>query len=318
MERIVMGIKVRPPEIMSPVSGKDQIMAAPFVGMWEVAYISPNIEMGKGIYKILAIYSGRSDKIAADHFYKFHIFDSERKIVRSEEIAAYCMKVYLTFYTIMISQDDIDHTLKAGGASLSSVRESLDRIRIAMVKGYEQEFGKQHKLFQDMNDILAYMDQQKSLEEKMYEYALKIQTVKSEVEEVGKVPEKMFSQLLEATNKFKTYARQRGVLLMQHQNKLRIVRSLLKDTMMVKYLNDDEREWTTGIIKQISTEIEYQQIVFHTHGQTLITPKGYIRKLQQIPEDFIRLQADEFVRGKWIVNKKKHRFTLFKKDRKVD
>lgn len=87
---------------------------------------------------------------------------------------------------------------------------------------------------------------------------------------------------------------------------------------MVKYLNDDEREWTTGIIKQISTEIEYQQIVFHTHGQTLITPKGYIRKLQQIPEDFIRLQADEFVRGKWIVNKKKHRFTLFKKDRKVD
>ncbi|MBP1917289.1 hypothetical protein [Lederbergia galactosidilytica] len=313
-----MGNKVRPPKIMIPVSGKDQIMAAPFVGMWELAYISPNIEVGRGIYKLLAIYSGRSDKIAADHFYKFHIFDSESKIVRSEDIAEYCMKVYLTFYTIMISRDDIKHTLKTGGASLQGIRESLDKIRIAMIRGYEQEFGKQHKLFQNINDILVYIDQQKILEEKMYDYAVRIQTIKSEIEKVGSIPEKTFLHLLQVTSKFKTYARQRGILLMQHQNKLRLVRSLLKDTMMVKYLSDDERELTTEIIKQISTEIEYQQIVFHSHSKTLITPKGYIRKLQQVPEDFIRLKANEFVRGKWIINRQKHRFTWFKNDRKVD
>lgn len=297
---IPLSIKITPPPIMQPATGKAKRFEEGLIGSFEIGFISPAIVLGKHSYRLLGIYSGRNGKISSPHFHKFHIFNEEGKVVEKEEIASYCLQVYLTFYTIMISKKDIEHSLQH--QEQGQLRTNLAEIKETLVSRYEKEYGRPLQLLQDFDKMLDYMETVHPIEEQMAELAIEINEMEEKFSD--QIEEEPFAKLAEAMNQFKKLARQKGISLMQNQGALRMVRSLLQNNELVKYLSTAEKDQANEIIEKIDQEIEYEQIVYTTHDMTLITPKSYIKKLQQTPEDFIRLKAEEFLRKRWLLHKK--------------
>ncbi|MCM3113229.1 hypothetical protein [Lederbergia lenta] len=310
-----MSYTVKPPPLMSLAEGKNSTMAEPYVGAWELAFISPDIFIGQGVYRLLGIYSGSSGKVAAEHFHKFHILNEEGKVVDDETIALYCIKVYVTFYKLMISNKDIEYSLLISEKDNVELRDNLLDIKESVDEGYIQDHGKRHKLFKDMDEMLVYLEMVEGLETKMHEYAKQIRKCEADIQDETKMNKDVLDALLTATSQFKKNARQKGILLMQNQHRLRMVRTLLQDDLANKYLDPDQKEKAKRMIKKIGDEIEYQQIVYSTHDMVLFTPKGYIKKLQQIPDDYIRLEAEQFVGKKWMVTKKPSLLKKFKREK---
>ncbi|MCJ8008762.1 hypothetical protein ACFFF5_10770 [Lederbergia wuyishanensis] len=308
-----MSSKVMPPSEMIIVAGKEKKWADPFVGPFEVGFISPTIIYNSHSYRLLGIYSGRADNLAAIHFHKFHIFDEEGKVVENEEIALYCLQVYLTFYTVMISEKEIEYAFayekdEYGEANLVDIKETME-------EGYLKEHGKLSKLFGDLDQMLVYLKEVEEPEKKMNEYASELTVLMDEVRDTLKVEEATFKSLLFATSQFKKCARRKGILLMQNQDKLRMVRTLLQNDVTNKYFDTFQKGTAKKIIDKISDEIDYQQVVYTSHDTLFVTPKSYIKKLQEIPDDYIRMQAEQFLRKKWIVVKKPSFLSRFQKSK---
>ncbi|MBW8349733.1 hypothetical protein K0H71_09780 [Bacillus sp. IITD106] len=306
-----MSLKVKPPSEMIPVAGKEKRWADPFIGPFEVGFISPEIVYQSHPYRLMGVYSGREDSLAALHFHKFHIFDEDGKVVDHEEIAHHCLQVYLVFYTLMYSKKELEHAL----AYQKDRYFHLVNLRETMEEGYQSQNGKLSKLFGDFDDMLAYINEVEEPEEKMHEYAGQIMEMMDEVRTASKVEEDIFKKLLFAISQFKKNARKKGVLLMQNQDKLSMVRTLLQYDITNKYLDSIQKNNANMIASKIREEIDYQQVVYNSHDTLFITPKNYIKRLQQIPDDYIRIQAEQFLKKKWIVLKKPSFLSKFQKSR---
>lgn len=310
---IVLSSKVKPPSEMTPVTKTEKKWADPFVGPFEVGFITPIIVYHSKPYRLLGVYSGKADSISALHFHKFHIFDDEGNVVDHEEIAEYCLQVYLTFYHLMISEEELEYGVAYHKDE--HLLSDLENLKETMEEGYQNEYETLPKVLGDIDDMLVYLKNVEEPEEKMNEYASEITKLMDEVRTVSKVEEDTFKSLLFATSQFKKYARQKGILLMQNQGKLRMVRTLLQNNIANKYLDSGQKHKAKRIVDIISNEIDYQQVVYISHDKILVTPKGYIKKLQEIPDDYIRLQAEQFLKKKWIVLKKPSFLSKFQKSR---
>ncbi|MBS4220621.1 hypothetical protein KHA96_20195 [Bacillus sp. FJAT-49711] len=306
-----MSSKVKPPSEMTPVADTEKQWADPFVGPFEVGFISPIIVYNNHSYRLFGVYSGREDNMAALHFHKFHIFGEDGKVVDNEEIAHYCLQVYLTFYTLMVSENELKSALLY--QKEDDLQPDLANLKETMEEGYLNEHGKLSKLFGDVDEMLAYISEVNEPEEKMHEYAKEITELMDEIRDTCKVENETFAQLLFSTLQFKKHARQKGILLMQNQDKLRMVRTLLQTEVTNKYLDVFQKNTANKIINKISSEIDYQQVVYTSHDKLFVTPKNYIKKLQEIPDDYIRLQAEQFLRKKWLVRKKPSFLSKLKK-----
>ncbi|MCR2823708.1 hypothetical protein [Lederbergia panacisoli] len=308
-----MSSNFKPPPEMTAAAGIEKKWADPFVGPFEVGFISPIIFYRSHPYRLLGVYSGKADNIAALHFHKFHIFDEEGKVVEREEIADYCLQVYLTFYNVMISEKELEYGLAYYKDEY--FQSDLEELKETMEEGYLKNNGKLSKLFGDIDDMLSYLKVIEEPEGKMNEYASEVTGLMDDIRISSKVEEGTFKSLLTATSQFKKHARQKGILLMQNQDKLRMVRTLLQNAVTNKYLESGQKHKAKRIVDKISDEIDYQQVVYTSYDTLFVTPKGYIKKLQEIPDDYIRLQAEQFLKKKWIIRKKPSFFRKLQKSK---
>lgn len=298
-----MANEVRPPSALVPVEGRYRKAAEPFVGALELAFMSPDIIYNNEKYRLITIYSGRSGKIAAQHFHHFHVVDHTGKVVEQENIAQHCMNVYQMLFAHMISEKDLEYSISIDIEENEKRIESLKELKDIIVTSYDKNNRKPLKLFKDFDEAIAYLESVKMAEMQMHESASNLQ--KYDFTNAAILDEATFEEMRDLIIQFRKASRQKAIALMQHQGSLRMTVSLLKFDEMKQYLSDYQKHTAQALINYLNDEIEYQQIVYHAHDHLLVTTKGYIKKLEKIPDDFMRIAADQFLEKKWLVTKKR-------------